>query len=311
MSDTQGQAAPQPATNAEAQANAQDTTNNNPDTPQSQAPVQAKVEKALLKKLKLKVDGQEYEEELPFDIPDSPEAVEYMRRHMQMSKVANKRMSEYSQLEGEVKAFIDEMRKNPKKALSNPAFGVDLKKLAAEVIEEEIANSQKSPEQLDKEKLEAELKSMKEEREKEKEESKRKEFERLQEQEYERYDSLMTKALEKSDLPKSPYVVKKMADYLLMGLQNNMDITPDDVLPLIREEILEDLKQMFAIMPEEVVESVVGKDVLTRLRKKNVAKAKAGQPPAPVKSSVPDIGNKKQIKEVPKEKLNYRKFFGV
>lgn len=268
---------------------------------------QAKKEeiKQLKKKYKLKVDGKELEEEVNLDDD------EYMTRQLQLAKAAQKRMGEYSQLEKEVRTFIEELRKNPRKVLADPTIGIDIKNLAKEIIEEEIANSQKSPEQLEKEKLEKELKAIKEEREKEKEESKKKELERLQQQEYERYDMLMTQALDKSDLPKSPYVVKKIADYMLLGLEQGHDITPEDVLPIVREEMQNDLKDMFAVMPDEVIEALVGKDVISRIRKKNIAKAKQ-QPPAPLKSAVKDTGQSSDNnKDEPKQKKTIKELFGV
>lgn len=271
----------------------------------------AKKEAARIRKLKLKVDGQELEEELPFEIDDNPEAVEYMTRQLQMSKAAQKRMGEHAQLQKEVKYFLEELRKNPKKILADPSIGIDVKQLAAQIIEEEIANSQKSPEQLEKERLEAELRSLQEEREQEREELRQKEFERLQEIEYERYDNLMSKALETSDLPKSPYVVKKMADYMLLGLNEGIDVSPEDVLPLVREEIQNDLREMFAVMPDEVIEKIVGKEVFNRVRKKNVAKAKTA--PAPVKSAIKDSGasSKSATSNGSGEKKSFRDFFGV
>lgn len=271
----------------------------------------AKKEAARIRKLKLKVDGQELEEELPFEIDDNPEAVEYMTRQLQMSKAAQKRMGEHAQLQKEVKYFLEELRKNPRKILADPSIGIDVKQLAAQIIEEEIANSQKSPEQLEKERLESELKALQEEREQEREELRQKEFERLQEIEYERYDNLMSKALETSDLPKSPYVVKKMADYMLLGLNEGIDVSPEDVLPLVREEIQNDLREMFAIMPDEVIEKIVGKDVFSRVRKKNVAKAKSA--PTPVKSAIKDTGSssKSAASGNSAEKKSFRDFFGV
>jgi hypothetical protein len=266
---------------------------------------------ARIRKLKLKVDGQELEEELPFDLDDNPEAVEYMTRQLQLSKAAQKRMAESSQLQKEVKYFLEELRKNPKKVLADPSIGIDVKQLAAQIIEEEIANAQKSPEQLEKERLENELKSLQEEREREREEAREKEFSRLQEMEYERYDTLISKAIETSDLPKSPYVVKKIADYMLLGLNEGIDVSPEDVLPLVRDEIQNDLREMFAVMPDEVIEKIVGKDVFNRVRKKNVAKAKSA--PQPVKSAIKDTGvaSKASASSSDAQKKTFRDFFGV
>jgi hypothetical protein len=267
----------------------------------------------MLKSLRIKVDGQEFDEKLPFELDESnKEAVEYMKRQLQFSKAAQKRMGEKAQIENEVRSFFEQLKSNPRKILADPAIGIDLKKLAAQMIEEEIANSQKSPDQLAKEKLQAELQEERDARKREKEENDKREFERIQETEYERYDTLMTQALEKSDLPKSPYVVKKMADYMMLGLQNNMDVNPEDVLPLVREEILEDIRQMSQAMPLETLEKLFGGDILTKIRKGNVAKAKSKTQPSSPK--LPDVGAtraepKKALDD--SKKVTFKKFFGV
>lgn len=262
-----------------------------------------KIEKQL-KKLKIKVDQRE--EEVEFDPNDD----EFMKNELQKSRAFSKRAQDFSSLQKEVAAFINELKKNPRKVLADPNIGIDVKQLAAQVIEEEIANSQKSPHQLEKEKLENELRELKEKQQKDKDEASQREFELLQQREYERYDILMTQALEKTDLPKTPYVVKKMADYMLLGLQNKVELTPEDVIPLVREEMQNDLKAMFAVMPDEVIESIVGKDVIGRIRKRTVAKAKAN-PPQPLGSAVKDVGAQGQPEEKPKPRISMRKYFGV
>lgn len=269
-----------------------------------------KQEIKYLNKLKLKVDGQEFEEELPFELPEDPQVLEYMTKQLQMAKMAQKRAQSYSQLEKNVNGFIEELQKNPRKVLSDPRFGIDLKKIAAEMIEEEINNSKKSPEQIKAEQLENELKELKEQRDKEKKDLESREFERLQQQEAERYDMQMSQALEKSDLPKSPYVVKKMADYMLLGLQNGYDVTPEEVLPLVREEILEDVKSMFSVMPEDIIENIVGKETIKKIRKKQIdaAKKAAAQTPKPIQ----ETGQTSKEKELDvKQKVTFKKFFGV
>lgn len=319
MADESASSSPAPV--ADSQAPSEDIS----DTPQEgegqevsagqPLPVkQAEIKKeiARIKKLKLKVDGKDYDEDLPFDLPDDPKAKEYMTRQLQLAKMGQNRAQQYSALEKDVVGFLNELKANPKKALSNPNFNLDLKKLAAEIIEEEISNSQKSPEQIKAEKLEQELQRLKEERETEKQTAQQREFERLQEQAYQQYDTAMSSALDKSDLPKSPYVIKKMADYMLSGLEKGLDITPEDVLPLVRNEVLEDMRSMIGAMPDEAIEEFIGKDIFNRVRKKNLAKAKGTvQPPTPVKSSIKDVSKSPKVEVKPAKKQNYKNFFGI
>jgi hypothetical protein len=271
------------------------------------------VAKKMLKKLKIKFNGKEIEEDLPFEIPDDEASVDYMRKQLQMSKMASSKSSEKAQLEKELQAFFQELKKNPRKVLSDPNIGVDMKKIVAEMIEEEISNSQKTPEQIEREKLENELRTLKEEREAAKEEQRQKELAHLQEVEMQRYDNMMTDALAKhTDLPKSPYIVKKMADYMLLGLQNDVELTAEDVIPLVREEMQDDLKQMFAVMPEDVIESIVGKETINKIRKKNIAKAKAGPVPAtPAAKNGIDTGVSAKSEKAPAKKQSFRDFFGT
>lgn len=315
-SNSAGPAAPEssqspsssPAPAQQAQVNQAAQTLANPNASPAQKVQAAK----QLKALKIKVDGQEFEERLPFEIPDTAEARDYMTKNLQMSKAASKRMGEKAQLENEVRSFLEQLKSNPKKLLSDKTYGVDLKKLAAQMIEEEISNAAKSPEQLAKEALEAELTELKEQRKKDQADNEKREFERVQQMEYDRYDTLMTQTLEKSDLPKSPYVIKKMADYMLMGLKEGLNVTPEDVLPLVREEILEDIRQMSQAMPLETIEKLFGGDILTKIRKKNVSRAKSN--PQTASAKLPDVGATKAV-DKPKidesKKKTIKQMFGV
>lgn len=263
-----------------------------------------------IRKLKLKVDGKEFDEDLPFEIDDKPEIVEYLQKQLQLSKVSQKRMSEASEYKKQLDSvgkFLAEAKENPLKMRElMKELGADEKALAAAIIEEEIERSKKSPEQLEKEKIEAELRSLKEDREKEKKDYESREFDRLQQQEAERYDTMISSSLEKSDLPKSPYVVKKVAEYMLLGLQNGIDVSADDIIPLVREEVQSDIRQMFSVMPEEVIESVIGKDTLKRLRKRNIAKA---APAAIVSKAIPDTGAGKSEAKTAEKKVPFRDYF--
>lgn len=322
MSDVQNTGAPTEVGDAAAIDSAAATQTAPTATPSDQAalakleakPNPTKSEIKRLNSLRLKIDGREYDEKLPFDIPDTPEARDWMTKNLQMSGVAQKRMSEYSKLQSEAQDFVELLRKDPRAILSDPNIGVDLKKLAASVIEEEIANSQKSPDQIEKEKLQAELKKIKADREKEKTESQKREYDALVAQETEKIDNEMSRVLDKGDLPKSPYVIKKMTDYLYTAAQAGVDLTVEDILPLVKDEIYGDLQAMFQVMPEDVIQKMVGKDVFNKVRKQNIAKAKgvAPKPPVPLASAVKDVGKTTPSKiDGDKPKLTYKGFFGT
>jgi hypothetical protein len=258
------------------------------------------------RKLQLKFNGREIEEDLDFEVDEKQR--DWMVKQRQKAMLADHKANEYNQLEREIGAFIQELRQNPKKALSNPAIGMDIKQFAAQILQEEIEQSQKTPEQIEREALEEELRAIREERENEKKEMSAKELERLTEREFERYDNLMSSALENSDLPKSPYVVKKMTEYMMLGIENNIDVSPSDVIPMIREELHRDIQEMFELMPAEVIEQIIGKGSLDKLRKRRVAGSK---PPVPVRSAISDTGRRKEEPKQEVKRQTIKEFLGV
>ena len=279
------------------------------ETPEVAAkPTKATVQKAKenekrLKKLKLKVDGKEFEEE--FDLDDEDRLI----RELQMSKMGQKRAQQHADLEKQVRAFFTDFEKDPFFAMSQ--LGMKPDAVIDQYINKQMENAKKSPEQLRAEQLENELQRIKSERDNEKKDSEAKEFKRLQEAAFTQYDVQMEQSLAKSDLPKTPYTVKKIADYMLAALQAGKDVTPDDVIPLVREEMHNDLKEMFASLPEDAVEQLIGEQMLNKLRKKRVAKAQAAQQAigkAPIKDT--GISGKSQEKKSG-EKKSFKDFFGI
>lgn len=266
-----------------------------------------------LKKLTLKIDGQEFEEELPFEIPNDPKAIEYMRRELQMGKMGQKRAQEKATIEKEVLNFVTELKAGgarARKALSDPAIGMDLKKLAVDVMEEEIENSKKSPEQLALEKAQEELKTLKEQREKELEDRKKQEHELMTQRYIEQYDNEITAALEGNRIPKSPQAVKKLADYMEVAINANKDVSFNDIIPIVREELIEDYQKHLDALPDDELENYIGKKTIDRIRRKNVAKAKqASQNPAiKAPNKVANTGKVAETKE-PEKKIHMKDFF--
>lgn len=212
-------------------------------------------------------------------------------------------MQENASYKQQVKQFFDSFKSNTKERLLE--MGIDPKEFAAAVIEEEIKNAQLTPEQRKEKELQEELRKEREERQREREEFERKELERLQAIEFERIDTQMSKALESSDIPKTPYVVRKMAEYMLIGSKRGIDLTPKDVLPLVKEELLGDMKAIISSLGEEAAEEFIGKEVLTRFRKKNIAKAKANTP-ATVKNAIKEVAADAKPKVEQKPATDYK-----
>lgn len=266
---------------------------------ESDQPVTKEEKKAAKRKLKLKVDGEEYEEEVNTDDD------QYLTRQLQLAKVAQKRMKEHSDLQKQVQNAFDLLKKDPRKFLSDPSVGIDIKELARSIIEDEVNNSKKTPEQIEREEIEAELRALKEERENEKKSARDKEQMLLEEKYYQEYDTKISSALDTAGLPKKPYVIKKIGEYLYDAAKAGFQVDVKDVMPLVIEDIHSDIKEIFGAMPDEALDSMLGNDVYNRMRKKRVANGKTPKPPVPVKTAVKDVAGspKKETKEEPKKTI--------
>lgn len=247
------------------------------------------IEKKLIKELKLKIDGKEVIESLPFEV--SEEHADYLTKQLQLAKMSHKRANESSDLKKTFKQFIEELRTNPRGVLSDPSIGIDVKKFAQEFLNQEAEQAKKSPEQLELEALRAEIKAARDEKEESSKKALEEKRQLMEQQEAERYDKSFGDALASANLPKSPYVIKKMADYMIEATKLGKNISPNDIVPLVRQEIEQDLADMFRTSPDEVVEKFIGKERLNGFRKKAVNKAK--EQPVSLKNSIVDVGGKK------------------
>jgi antitoxin component of RelBE/YafQ-DinJ toxin-antitoxin module len=272
---------------------------------QTQEAKQAVAEKKRLNKLMLKIDGEEYEEDLPFEVDE--DHAEYLKKNLQLSKKAQKSMQSEASLRSQVDQFVKSLKGDTKNTLKQ--MGIDPKEFAAMIIEEELQQQAMTPEQRERAELEAKLKALEDERRLEKEEFDKREYERLTQQEYERIDTKMTAVIDQAGIPKSPYVVKKIAQYMQDGLQYGVNLEPEDVIGLVKEEIQSDLKELLSALGEDKVESFIGKDILDKVRKKNLAKAKST--PATLKAAIKDVGSSKKVDTKPQERKNMKDFFGI
>lgn len=268
--------------------------------------------KKMLKSLKIKVDGKEYDEALPFEMEDNPKQVEWMTKQLQLSKVSQKRMQEKADIENEVRQFLDNLRNNPEEVLNDPRIGVDLKKFAVKIIEQELENEKKSPEQLELEKTKRELKQMKEAHDRA--QAAALEQKRLQSESeaYTRYEMQIDQAFTKNpDVPKTPANIERLSQYMMLGIKNGLDVSPDDVIHIVRDEADNEFKQRLTSSSDDDLEKMIGKERLTALQKKKLAKAKEAQAKAVAASKIPDTGTKSPKTEETKEIKTIRSFFGV
>jgi hypothetical protein len=272
----------------------------------------AKVEaKKMLKQLSIKVDGQDYTENLPFEIPDTQEARDFMTRELQMARMGQKRAQYASGLEKDIQKLAQEIKANPFKVLADPAFGVDVKEAVKKYIEQEIENSKKSPEQLALEKAQEELRQERESRLNEKKAQEAAEQQALADRYEKEYDAQISQALESHQIPRSAAAINKIISYAQLAVQANKDVSIQDIIPFVKEELKNDYLEHAKALPDDALEEFFGKDIVDRLRKTAVKRAKQAQqnPALKAPTKVAATGQASKPEEKPAEKVSYKTFF--
>jgi hypothetical protein len=280
------------------------------DADTSLTPVEKKEAKKMLKELEIKFNGKSEKVQLPFEIPE--EHAEYMRRQLQMSKMSQTKAQEAAAYERDITAFINDLKVNPRKVLADPALGVDLKKIAAEILEEELANADKSPEELEREEYKRKLKEYEEKDKTASEKLKQLEQEKVIEKAYAQYDMSMTKAMEQYNIEPTPIAIYQMAHLMSLEIKRGYEPDMDAIAQLVEEKVngtqgaqIEKLKKL----SHSDLVKLLGEEIFERDRQERVAKVK--KTPVPVKSAVKDVAKLEKRDETPVIKKTFREQWGI
>jgi hypothetical protein len=255
----------------------------------------------MKKKLKLKVHGREMEKEI--DFANEKE----LKQLLEKAYGADTTFQEASKIKKQMAAIAEMLHKDPF-ALMREA-GLDPDDLTAKYMEERLKEMEKSPEQKQLEELQKQVEQERQRREALENEKMQAEQQRIQESYMRDMDDQITDALGSAELPKSPYVVKRIAEYLSIGLEQGKQLSVKDVVPLVQKSIKNEIREMFEAFPEDVIEGFLGDNVLNKMKKRRLAKMKEVQSASTVKSTGQTEIAKTQVKAQPKEKIPARDFW--
>lgn len=265
--------------------------------------------KSNKKKYQLKVNNKMKDIEIDWSNDDD------VKKYLQKAEASDEKFQEAASLRKQVEQLVSELKKNPLAILRHPELGIDVKALAHQVMSEEIEDMKLSPQEKRIKELEDALKG-KEDREKQLEEEKKtSEQARLEQQAAEDLDEQVTNALGKSNLPKSPYVLRRISDTMLAAMDMGFnDVKVDDIMPFVQEQINGEIQRLFDEAPEDtfekVMEGIVGKKHLDKYRKTKISKSKAKPTSA---AQIKDTGaSAKTEKKAEEQKpMRFKDLYGV
>lgn len=265
------------------------------------APVEEK--KPNKKKFKFQIDGKDVEEEVDLDDEEG------LKQKLQLSKAAHKRMEEAAQMRKDFEQFLNVFKKDPAEVMR--AMGMDVDDFAEKYLDGKLQELQKTPEQKEREKLEKELEKYKKEAESAKKAQEEATFAKMQAQVATEIENDILEALKATpDLPQTPYVTKRIAEAMIVAFEKGFtDVKVNDVLPIVKKQIQGEWQQMFGKLPEDVLEQVVGKPNIERLRKNRIKQSKQQVTQAAKVTPTGTSETKQKQAEETKAKIKAKDFF--
>lgn len=261
--------------------------------------------KSLKKKYALTIDGKQ--EDFELDLGNDEE----VKKYLQKARASDKKFQEAADVRKAAMEFVEQLRKNPRRVLSDPNIGIDVRKFAEEILQEEIREMEKSPEQREKDKLLKEVEDLRAKDKEREEKSKSDEFSKLQMEAERTLESDISSALDIGGMPKTARTVKAMAEMMMIALENGIDLSAKDIAPLVKTTTLSEFKEVVASLTDDQLEDFLGKEVIGRLRKKNIAKSKTPPSLSNLKSVAAASSPKQAADKAKTNKQSYRSFFGI
>ena len=247
---------------------------------ESQTPAEPVTPK-MIKRLKLKVDNTEFDEDLPFEIDENNKpAVDYLKRQLQMSKAASKRMTEASISRKQAENFMQALQDDPERVLNDPRIMGEAKfvELAEKYLAKKLKEQMLSPEERKQIDNQERLRNYEETEKKQKDDAEATKMQQLEEHHAQNYQKIIISALETGNLPKNPFTVSRMANLMSKSLQHGLDLEPAHLAQLVKEDYQKELASLIGGSSADQILNMFGEDIANKIRKHDLAKFKSGQP---------------------------------
>ena len=255
------------------------------------------------KKLTLKVDGEEIEEELDFNDD------ERLKRALQKERAFDKRSQELSSLQKQVNQFVDQIKGDPFKMLEQMGIGVE--DLVMDYAKKAVEKAEKSPEELRQEEMQQELENLRNEKDQLSKDKETAEMEKIKNQQAADMEKGIKSALSAKEtfIPNNSRGLRRIAEAMYFAATNGFpEVTAEDVIPLVEKRMMREYNEFFDESPEDTIERIVGKQNLDRVRKRRVKNRKTNTQTA--NQSIKNTNNKiDSLEDSSKPKKTFKDLF--
>ena len=250
--------------------------------------------------------GEEWEKASPKVRERTLEAERKIRESDKRFQQAAKIQKDYDLSQKQMANLIQSIKENPRAVLSNPALGLDVHKLAEEILWEKIQREQMDP----KDREIADFKSREAARLKADEETKANAAKEAQTRELEankaKFKTMIEGAIAESKLPNTPKVFNQIAYYMKLQKISGKEIDMKQAVESTKKDFMDWTGQFIEAQPEDQLLTSLPKGVIDKLRKADLAALRAAglaPKPGPKPRTEPKPMEKKETPEEWRERM--------
>lgn len=277
------------------------TGNNHPEA----KPGETKAETIQRMKLKLKVNGKEEEREFA---PDE------LQLYVQKGLGADEKFRESAEVRKTFAALQKALKENPFEALKDPAFGLDLEKLAIDHLAKKFeAEDMKAKDPVNYELQE--LRKFKQDQEAARAAEAQRQQEaaaaEAQKLEIAQIKTAWTEALKRGGLDGNESMIRKVAEIAMDFNEQGLDLSPDVLVSEFKRRSSEENRMLFSGLKGESLANYLGDDVVNELLAFKVAQINATKAQEPLPTpEVPKTADENDEKPLRPERYlsGYRDF---
>lgn len=250
---------------------------------------------AMVKQYTLKVKGREFTKEVDLSDDDA------VTRILQREAAGQLAQQEAAELKKAYEQELVRIKQNPWEVLKE--LGLDERSLVEDKIQELIKQDQKSPEEVEREQIQLELKAARAKSDKLEKQMQEREAQALYEQESVKLkQEIRTELDAHTTLHASPKITRMVAENMEFAI-NELgmdDVGVKDVLPAVEAQLMREMNDIFSEIDEDALERYVGKANLDKIRQKRVAEVKKTTSIADIKqeSAKPALKSDKKAEKV-------------
>ena len=206
---------------------------------------------------KVMVDGQE------LDVDENE-----LRRGYAHNRAASKRMEEAAMARKEAVEAIKLLKENPKAAMEQ--LGLSPRQFAEMIINEELSDAMLSPEQKELRSYKQKVEQFENERRQAQQTYEQQQMEAEINRQAESIQGEIINVLDSAGLPKTERTVGRIIYYMQSAIEAGYNVSPKDVIDQVKQDYRYDINSLLGGLPEEVLETFLGKDMISRIAKSTV-----------------------------------------